>query len=107
MRAARLPAALSDRLGEEGSAALVELFDANRRACADEVMMQCAERFERRLIEETSKLRIEMHAGFAAVRHEMADSRFELLKWAFVFWVGQLVGVAGVVGLLLRTMPAR
>ena len=121
-------------------------------------MSQCAERFERRLVEETSKLRVdlvqtqgdmrqgfaevrgEMHQGFAAVRGEMhqgfaevrgemrqgfaevrgemrqgvadmgrdnATHRFELLRWSFAFWVGQLAAVAAIVGLLLRTMPAR
>lgn len=88
-------------------------------------MTQCADRFERRLVEEMSKLRVdvaqmggethvdmaqvrgEMREGFAAVRGEMATNRFELLRWAFVFWVGQVIGVAGVVGLLLRMMPTR
>ena len=104
------------------------------------------ERVERRLVEETSKLRLEivqhgadlreemaqqgvelrqeMHAGFSDLRKEMyggatglreemhsgfcvvhrsaADNRVELLKWAFVFWVGQLVSVGGLVALLLR-----
>lgn len=36
----------------------------------------------------------------------MGTLRVELLHWAFMFWVGQLVGVAGIVGLLLRTIPA-
>jgi hypothetical protein len=37
----------------------------------------------------------------------MAVNKFELLKWAFAFWVGQLVGLAGIIGLLLRSIPAR
>jgi hypothetical protein len=48
-----------------------------------------------------------MRADLAGVRAEIAVNKFELLKWAFVFWVGQVVGVAGIVGLLLRVMPAR
>ena len=42
-------------------------------------------------------LRQETTAGFAALRQEMADQRFELLKWAFLFWVGQFFAVAGLV----------
>lgn len=82
------------------------------------------DRFERRLIEETSKLRVDMTQGFAAVRQEMAqgfaalrqemaantaalrqdmaDQRFEVLKWAFLFWVGQFFAVAGLMAVLLR-----
>ena len=82
-----------------------------------------------RLVEETSKIRVEMaqmrgdlrqemHAGFGALRQEMAQlggslrsemaaGRFDLLKWAFVFWVGQLVSIVGIVALLLRGMSPR
>jgi hypothetical protein len=140
MRSAAVPVALAERLGESGSAALAEMFDANNRACADAVMTQSAERFERRLVEETSKLRVEMAQMGALLRQEMAElrgslrqemaelrgslrqeivelrgdlrediaaGRFELLKWAFLFWVGQVVSVVGLVGLMLRTMPPR
>lgn len=59
-----------------------------------------SDRFERRLTDETSKLRIEMAQGFAALRQEMskgtadlrqaiADQKFEILKWMFIFWTGQ------------------
>jgi hypothetical protein len=48
-----------------------------------------------------------MRADIAGIRTEIAVNKFELLKWAFAFWVGQLVGVAGIVGLLLRMMPGR
>jgi len=129
MRSAAVPVALAERLGESGSAALAEMFEANNRACADAVMTQSAERFERRLVEETSKLRVEMAQMGASLRQEMAQlggslrqeiaelrgdlrediaaGRFELLKWAFLFWVGQVVSVVGLVGLMLRTMPPR
>jgi hypothetical protein len=103
--------------------------EENSRVCTDSVLNQCTERFERRLVEETSKLRIEMaqlradvrqemqngdmalrqemQEGFSVLRQEMHAGRFELLKWGFVFWVGQLVSVGGIVALLLRTVPAR
>jgi hypothetical protein len=61
------------------------------------------DRFERRLTEELAALRLEMHQGFAALRQEDATTRVELLKWAFLFWVGQ---VAAVAGLLAYMLPA-
>lgn len=118
MRSVQVPVALEARLGESGTAALADLLDAGHRVCVENVMAQCTERFERRLVEEASKLRVEMaqlggelrgemQVGFTALRQEMAAGRFELLKWAFVFWVGQLVSVLGIVALLLRTLPAK
>jgi hypothetical protein len=88
------------------------MFDVNSRSVAEDVVSRCCERFERRLIEETSKLRVDMaqfrsdvRDDLGTLRVEMGTHRVELLRWAFLFWVGQLLGVAGIVGLLLRAVP--
>jgi hypothetical protein len=114
MTPVRISGALLESLGEPASAALRDVLDAHQRETRETTMTQCAERFERRLVEETSALRLEMtqwrgeaRQGFAELRRDMADGRFELLKWAFAFWVGQLVGIAGLVGMLLKTIPPR
>ena len=78
------------------------------------------ERFERRLTEEisglraglheqVSALRLEMHDGFAANRQEMAATRMEMatmradiLKWSFLFWIGQIATIAGLLAFMLR-----
>jgi hypothetical protein len=121
MSPARISGALLERLGESASAELNGVLDAHRSASTEAAMTQCGERFERRLIEETSKLRLEttqwrgeMREGFADLRRDMSElraglssDRFELLKWAFAFWVGQLAAVSAIVGLLLRALPIR
>jgi hypothetical protein len=125
MSPARISSALLETLGAPASAELMEVLDSQQRASTEAVMTHCQDRFERRLVEETSKLRVdvaqlrgemhqgfanirgEMHQGFADIRGEIATSRFELLRWSFGFWVAQLVGVAGIVGVLLRSLPAR
>ena len=116
----RMSAALQERLGPEAAAGLVEFFTDARQEETAEVIGIVSDRFERRLVEETSKLRLEIMAvrqemttgfndvrqemtgGFAGLRQEMADLRFELLKWAFVFWVGQFFAVAGLIAVLVR-----
>jgi hypothetical protein len=162
MQNVRVPEALAERLGEPAAAGLVEMFSAH----GDDVTALAVDRFERRLVEETSKLRVEMaqlgsdlrvemaqlgsdlrrdmgqlgsdlrgeiaqlgsdlrgetallrgdmhgqigglRGEIAGIRHEvaaqLATHRFELLKWAFLFWVGQLAGVAAIVGLMLRVV---
>lgn len=107
MRPVSVPTAVSERLGGSASAALIEWLDEHTRVSTEYVMGQCAERFERRLVEETSKLRVDIAQLRADLREEMTSNRFELLKWAFIFWVGQFVSVAGIVGLMLRTLPVR
>ena len=131
----RVPASLQDRLGQEATAGLVELLTDARKEWTAEVIGMIGDRFERRLTEETSKVRVEMAAlrsdlcqemaalrgdlrqemtalrgdlrqetteGFASLRQALADQRFEILKWAFLFWVGQFFAVAGLVAVLIR-----
>jgi hypothetical protein len=146
MNIERVPLDLRERLGDGATASLVELLDDVKTGCASEVMGMAGDRFERRLIEETSALRVEMARGFAAVRQEIAESRAdvrqeivesraavrqeivesraavrqemveslaalrqdmahgrgELLRWAFVFWVGQFFAMASLVAFLVQ-----
>ena len=170
MDASAIPAALRERLGPEATGGLLDLLDVARREWSENVIEVCAARFERRLVEETSTLRLEIAqldaslrvqiaelgaslrgemadlganlrgemAGLgaslrsemakleaslrgemaelgaslrgemtrlgASLRKEMSDGRFEILKWCFLFWIGQVVAIAGVFGLMLRLM---
>ena len=76
-----------------------------------------AERFERRLAEELSMLRVEiaesqarlqagvskdLQRGLAGVREDIATARVELFKWSFLFWVGQVAVIAGLLSFMLR-----
>ena len=97
-----VPEILIERLGENGAKALVDMLHANNRACQDDVLEKTAERFERRLVEETSKLRVDMAELRTDLHGEIVSSRFELVKWNFVFWIGQVVALAGVISLMLR-----
>jgi hypothetical protein len=72
-----------ERFGEPGAEGLLAMFaDAHKIA---------TESFERRLAEETAKLRL-----------DMADMKFELVKWNFVFWIGQLAAMTAILSLMLR-----
>jgi hypothetical protein len=115
MHAPRVPSALRERLGEAAADGLVEFVDETRQKWTADVIAIVTDRFERRLTEEMSKLRVEMAQGFAsvrqemaqglgAVRQEMAQHRVELLKWAFLFWAGQLFAVASLTALLIRIL---
>ena len=78
-------------------------------------MTLATERFERRLAEELSAVRVEiaecradlrkeLHEGLAGVRSEMANMRVEWLRWTFLFWLGQIAVVAGMLGYMLRVL---
>jgi hypothetical protein len=85
---------------------LLELFESERKEWSEHVLNVAADRFERRLTEELSRLRLEFRQALndlaTSLRLEMATTRVELLKWSFVFWVGQVAVMAGLLSLMLR-----
>lgn len=97
---------LRSKLGADGMLDLHGMLDSSKNEWAKDVLEISTERFERRLAEEVGGLRQELYAAMNALRldvvREMASTRAELLKWSFVFWVGQLAGVAAIVSYLLR-----
>jgi hypothetical protein len=119
-----VPPALRARLGPDATTGLVDLLDLSQREARDAVMAACTERFERRLVEEVSKVRVdvanlgaalreemaamradlrqEIAAIGAGLRQEMAAGRVELFKWCFLFWIGQVLAIGGLMGVMLR-----
>ena len=120
----QVPAALRERLGVEATSGLLQVLDRSHRDGRADVIAACTDRFERRLVEEISGVRVqiaqveaslrremaetgvairrEMVEMGAGIRQDMASGRVELLKWCFLFWVGQVVAIAGIMGLMLR-----
>ena len=141
-------APLRERLGLEATIGLLELLDAHHRERDEGVMVAVIDRFERRLTEEASGLRVQMAqlgaelrqematmradlrqetatmgAGLrqemaamradlreeiatmaADLRQEMAAGRVDLFKWCFLFWIGQVLAIGGIVSVMLRVM---
>jgi hypothetical protein len=56
----------------------------------DRRIAEVASKFDRKLDEEMSKLRL-----------EMAAMKFDLLKWNFVLWIGQLAAMTAILSLML------
>jgi hypothetical protein len=76
-----------------------------------DVLETAADRFERRLTEESAALRLEMGNTRAdlkndiwQLRSDMAHLHTSLIKWMFAFWIGQLAFTVAIVGILLRAL---
>ena len=61
----------------------------------DAKLSGAAERTER-LAEEISGLRV-------AVVREIHEGRVEIIKWSFLFWLGQVAALFGLFSFMLRT----
>jgi hypothetical protein len=102
MAPARITGALSARIGEPAAVELTQLLREQQREATEAMMTHCTERFERRLTEEVSLLRVAITDGFSGIRREMSTDRVEMLKWAFAFWIGQVAAIGAIVALLTR-----
>ena len=106
MTGSRIPAALRTQLGDEATFGLIELLDTERKDWSEHVLGVAADKFERRLGQEVSALRLEvrnaLHDGLTAVRQELSTTRVEMLRWSFVFWVGQVAAIAALLEFMLR-----
>ncbi|MBF0553542.1 MAG: hypothetical protein HQK96_03180, partial [Nitrospirae bacterium] len=71
------------------------------------------ERFERRLVEESGKLRLEIEKVRSELRVEIEKVRSELsvkieksgkenVKWMFLFWIGQLAAMAALLKFFIK-----
>jgi hypothetical protein len=106
MAAGPVPRVLAERLGIGATQGLVSLLASTRAEWTDEIVTIAAERFERRLTDEISALRIDVTRELSAVRQDftrdLSNVRVELLKWSFLFWVGQVAATAGLLAYMLK-----
>ena len=79
-------------------------FEALKKEWTEHVLAVASDRFERRLAEELADFRVEIGKEFADVRREMANMRVELLRWSFVFWLGQITVIAAMLTYMLRVL---
>ena len=57
---------------------------------------------EGRLREEIALIRVDMGKMENGLRQEIAAGRVELFKWSFVFWIGQVLALAGFFAVMIR-----
>jgi hypothetical protein len=57
-----------------------------------------AEHFEQRLGHLESLL-------IERFERRLADTRVDLLKWSFLFWIGQVAAIGGMLAFALRSVP--
>lgn len=93
-----VPGSVREKLGSSGSDGLVMMFAEAHRIGTEQLdrrMAEASASFERRLNDEISRFRVEMV-------ERMADLRFDILKWNFLFWIGQLAAMTAILSLMLR-----
>lgn len=102
----RIPPPIRSKLGDDATFGLIEMLDSEEKRWSEHVLTTATDRFERRLTQEVGLLRHEFHTalqeGVAAIRAELANTRVEVVRWCFVFWIGQVAAVAALLAFILR-----
>ena len=80
-----IPKVIREKLGEDGAEALTELLNEIEERAKEDNVRLVEEKFEKRLAEEIGKVRV-----------EIAQVRADLIKWMFIFWVGQIGVLTGI-----------
>lgn len=113
-----VPKPLREILGEDGSDALVNLINQQSDSVKEDIIEIAAEKYERRLSEEMTKVheritvetgkldrRITVETGKlnkritdVATGLEVSISQVQsnLIKWMFIFWIGQFAAMVGI-----------
>ena len=101
-------------LGPDGARALAELLNEASVQTRGDVIEIAASRFERRLAEEIGglrahmaseigALRAEMHTEIGKLRGDMGAFEGRITRWMFVFWIGQIGALLGILFAFFRT----
>ena len=70
---------------------------------ADTATMESAIRGDMSRME--SAIRRDMSQMESVIRQDIAGGRVDLLKWSFVFWIGQVLALASLFAVMIRMRP--
>jgi hypothetical protein len=82
---------LRQKLGDDGLLDLHGMLDETGREWKAHVLETATDRYERRLTQETSSIRV-----------DLAAARVSILRWMFAFWVAQLGAMLGINWMILH-----
>jgi len=91
-----IPKPLREKLSDEGVDSLVELLNKSDEKIKQDVITLSIDKFERRLSEEISNIRIEIGQVRSELKVEMSKNYANTIKWMFIFWVGQVGTIIGI-----------
>ena len=99
---AQVEASLRTEIAQTGAGIRQDM--AEMGAGIRQEMAQMGAQIRQEMAQMGAQIRQEMGDMGTGIRTDMATGRVELLKWCFLFWIGQVVAVSTIVGLMLRLM---
>ncbi len=108
-----IPKPLREKLGEEATDALTKMLNEQEKETKDSVIDTAELRFEKKVTEEVSLVRTDLAEtekrfdkrlteGISGVRTEIQKSKTDTIKWMFIFWVGQIGVLLGIIFAVIK-----
>jgi hypothetical protein len=89
--------------GHEWEDDVIELRGEMHALRGDMTKLECTLRSDMGRME--SGLRADMVKLESGLRGDISRLETTLLKWSFLFWIGQVIAMSGIMGVLLRARP--
>ena len=86
---------LKDKLGDDGVDSLIHLLNQAQKDQKENVLEFVENKFERRLSEEISKVNKRITEEISKLDNKIEHTRADIIKWMFIFWVGQVTVITG------------
>ncbi len=107
-----IPRILQEKLTEEGDDALVQILDKVEEHSQSRTLETAEGRFEKQLETVKAELKVEIANVKAELKAEIANVKAELkveianvekhlVKWMFIFWIGQFASIVGILTAIL------
>lgn len=93
-----MPENLRQVLGDEASKELIDLVATTTRSTKENILETAADRFEKRLAEFKGDVR----GDISEVKAQVSEVKADLIKWMFVFWIGQIAVITGIIMAVIR-----
>ena len=87
---------LREKLGDEAVDSLVNLINKSLAEQKNDVIKLVEDKFERRLSEEIAGLEVRLMEKISAEGRKSAEYKADIIKWMFIFWVGQVGVILGI-----------
>ncbi|MBD3387304.1 DUF1640 domain-containing protein [candidate division KSB1 bacterium] len=87
---------LKDKLGDEAVDSLIRLINESQTEQKAGILEFVEEKFERRLTTEIGKVNERMTQEISKLDIKIENTRADLIKWMFIFWIGQVAALLGI-----------
>jgi len=93
----RIPPLLRAAPRDGATLGLIEFMEAERKTWSEEVLAAATDKLAGATDKYEARLTTELAALRRDVTQELATTRTEMLRWSFVFWIGQVAAISAIV----------